>query len=118
MYSLRGSSYMITPYGHRLRLGRDHEQMPLLRGRFTAPGSFVVCDPDSADAAVVGLLIETGAAIHVAGGRWDTRLNLLPGVGISARTVGGACRRVWGAACSNWICARVLRLPPALWTPT
>ena len=89
MYSLQGSSYMITPYGNRLQLGRDRERMPLLRGRRTAPGSFVVCDPDSTDAAVVGLLIDTGATTHVAGGRWYTRLNLLPGVGISARTVGG-----------------------------
>ena len=89
MYSLQVSSYMIAPYGNRLQLGRDRERMPLLRGRRTAPGSFVVCDPDSTDAAVVGLLIDTGATTHVAGGRWDTRLNLLPGVGISARTVGG-----------------------------
>ena len=72
----------------RLRLGRDRERMPLLRGRFTAPGSFVVCDLDSTDAAVVGLLIDTGATNHVAGGRWDTHLNLLPEVGISARKVG------------------------------
>ena len=64
MYSLRGSSYVITPYGDPLRLGRDHEQMALLRGRFTAPGSFVVCDLDFAGAAVVGLLIDTGATIH------------------------------------------------------
>ena len=89
MYSLQGSSYIITPYGDRLRLGRDRERMPLLRGRFTTPGSFVVCDPESTDAAVVGRLIDTGATTHVAGGRWDTRLNLLPGVGMSARTVGG-----------------------------
>ena len=48
-----------------------------------------MCDPDSAGASVVCLLIDTGATIHVAGGRWDTRSNLFPGVGISARTVGG-----------------------------
>ena len=117
MYSLQGSSYMITPYGDRLRLGRDRERMPLLRGRYTTPGSFVVCDPESTDAAVVGLLIDTGATTQVAGGRWDTRLNLVPGVSMSARTVGGgAYRRAWGAVYSSWTCAWVHRLLPAPWT--
>ena len=80
---------MITPYGDRLRLGRDREQMTLLRGRFTTQRMLVVCSPESPDAGVVGLLIDTGATIHVAGQCWDTRLNFLPGVGMSARTVGG-----------------------------
>lgn len=38
---------------------------------------------------MVGILIDTGATTHVAGARWATRLSLLPGVGISARNVGG-----------------------------
>ena len=55
---------MVTLYGARLQLGRDRERMPLLHGRFTAPGSFVVCHPDSLDDSVVGLLIDTGATTH------------------------------------------------------
>ena len=89
--------------GTNMRLGRDRERIPLLRGRFTTPGMFVACGPESTDAGVVGLLINTGATIHVAGGCWDSRLNLLPGVGMSARTVGGSCRQVSGAVCSSWI---------------
>ena len=89
MYSLQGSSYMITPRGDRLQLGRDRERMPLLHGRFTTPGKSVACTPDSRAADVVGLLIDTGATIHVAGHGWHGHLGLLPGVGMSARTVGG-----------------------------
>ena len=80
---------MITPRGDRLQLGRDRERMPLLHGRFTTPGMFVACAPDSRAADVVGLLIDTGATIHVAGHGWHEHLGLLPGVGMSARTVGG-----------------------------
>ena len=93
MYSLQGSSYMITPRSDRLQLGRDRERMPLLHGRFTTPGMFVACGPDSREADVVGLLIDTGATIHVAGHGWDAHLSLLPGVGMSARAVGGVCVR-------------------------
>ena len=89
MYSLRGSSYMITPRGDRLQLGRDRERMPLLHGRFTTPGMFVACSPGSRGADVVGLLVDTGATIHVAGREWDAHLGLLPGVGMSARALGG-----------------------------
>ena len=89
MYSLQGSSYMITPRGDRLRLGRDRERMPLLHERFTTPGMIVACGPDSTEADVVGLLIDTGATIHIAGNGWDAHLNPLPGVGMSARAVGG-----------------------------
>ena len=90
VYSLRGYSYMVTPYGARLQLGRDHEIMPFLHGRFAAAGSFVVCPPSMLDDSVVGILVYTGATTHVAGALWATRLALLPGVGISARTVGGS----------------------------
>ena len=80
---------MVTPYGARLQLGRDREHMPLLHGRFAVPGSFIVCPPDSFGGSVVGIPIDTGATTHVAGACWETRLNPLPGVGISARTVVG-----------------------------
>ena len=67
MYSLRGCSYMATPYGAHLQLGRDRGSMLLLHGRFAAAGSFVVCPPGTLDDSAVGILIDTGATIHVAG---------------------------------------------------
>ena len=87
VYSLCGSSFMATPYGARVQLGRDRENMPLLHVRFAAAWAFVVCPPDSIDDSVVGLPVDTGASIHVLGACWATRLNLLPGAGLSARTV-------------------------------
>ena len=38
VYSLGGSTFMVTPYGARLQLGRDRENMPLLHGRSRFPG--------------------------------------------------------------------------------
>ena len=46
-----------------------------------------MCQPGDPDS--VALLLETGATIHVAGALWQTRLRILPGVGISARAVEG-----------------------------
>ena len=57
MYSLRGSSYMATPYGARLQLGRDRKNMSLLHARFADAGSFVVCPPGTLDDSVVGILV-------------------------------------------------------------
>ena len=79
-------SWLVTPVGVNLRLGRDFTRMPHLHGKFTGPGDFVACQPD--DPNSVALLIDTGAAIHVAGAQWRTHLKLLPGVAIcSPRSV-------------------------------
>ena len=77
----------MTPAGHNFRLGRDSSRLPYLHGRFTGPGISVVYQPKDPDS--VSLLLDTGASIHVAGALWRTRLNVLPGVGISVRAVGG-----------------------------
>ena len=61
--------------------------MPQLHAKFPSPGVFIVCQPEGPDS--VALLLDTGAAIHVAGALWRTRLKILPGVGISTRAVGG-----------------------------
>ena len=114
MYSLQGSSYMITPRGDRLQLGRDRERMPLLHGRFTTPGMFVACTPDSREPDVVGLLIDTGATIHVAGHGWHEHLGLLPGVGMSARTVGGGVSASLGRGLLELDLRRAGPCPP--WT--
>ena len=58
---------MATPYGAHVQLGCDRETMPFLHGRFAAAGSFVVCPPSTLDGAFVGVLVDTGAAIHVVG---------------------------------------------------
>ena len=89
VHSLRGRHCMATPYSTRLQLGRDRENMPILHGRFAAEGPFAECPPGTLDDSDVGILVDTGATIHVAGAFWATRLSLLPGVGISDRTVRG-----------------------------
>ena len=48
---------------------------------------FVACQPEVPNS--VALLAGTGAATHVAGALWRTRLKILPGVGSSFRAVGG-----------------------------
>ena len=44
--------------------------MPCLHGKFPGPGVFVVCQPEDPDS--VALLLDTSAAIHVAGTLWRT----------------------------------------------
>ena len=61
---------MAMPCGAIVQLGRDRENTPLLRGRFAAPGMFVVFSPSAHDESTAGMRIDTGAAIHVAGALW------------------------------------------------
>ena len=78
---------LTTPGGLNVRLGRDSLGTPHLHGTFTGPGEFVACQSEGAGS--VPLLLDTGAAIYIAGSLWRTRLKILPGVGISIRAVGG-----------------------------
>ena len=72
---------MATPYGAHVQLGLDRENTPLFHRRFVAAGTFAVCLRDAHNETIAGVLIDTGATIHVAGALWRTRLALLPGVG-------------------------------------
>ena len=85
-FGLEGS-WLITPGGLNVRLGRDPLGMPHLHGTFVHPGKFVGCQLE--EPSSVHLLLDTGTTIHVAGSLWRTRLKIFPGVGISTRAVGG-----------------------------
>ena len=80
-------SWLVTPNGLTVRLGRDSLGLPHLHGAFLRPGEFVACQPE--EPSSVPLLIDTGATLHVAGYARRKRLKVLPGVGISNRAVGG-----------------------------
>ena len=75
-----------------------------------------MCQPN--DPGSVALLLDIGAAIHVAGALWRTRLKILPGAGISPRAVGGGFRPAPGKARTSSISPRprALSLPSSSWS--
>lgn len=92
----KGGSWLVTPGGLNIRLGRDSSRMPYLHGTFHGPGVFVACQPE--DPNSVALLVGTGTAIHVAGALWRTRLKTPPSICVSTRAVGGGVSASLGQA--------------------
>ena len=83
---------LITPGGTDVCLGRGGAAIALhLHGKYARPGVFALCQHDEPRSATP--LVDTGTTAHVAGVRWKTHVELLPGSAPPRSRPEAACLR-------------------------